>query len=100
MIPQVPADRDLFTVAKLSVQFQVSFVTMQAALDVLDIGPELCLNGLPYYGLIGDRAELLREYLDTRRHNDQLNRGAKWTSDLPVPTNYKPVQPGNQAAGG
>lgn len=86
---KIPNDIDLFTTAHLSVQFQLPFRVMQAALDVLGFGPSLALNDIQYYALDDSRVELIRAYLDTRRHNNELNKGSKWTADIPRPEGYR-----------
>ncbi len=90
---KIPNDIDLFTTAHLSVQFQLPFRVMQAALDVIGAKPALSLNDIQYYALSDSRVELIQAYLDTRRHNDELNRGAEWKPSLPVPRGYQRANP-------
>ncbi len=90
---RIPNDIDLFTTAHLSVQFQIPFRVMQAALDVIGAKPALSLNDIQYYALSDSRVELIQAYLDTRRHNNELNAGAKWTADIPIPRGYQKANP-------
>lgn len=86
---KIPNDIDLFSLAHLSVQFQVPYRTMQTAIDVIGAEPALALNEILYFMLDDERIELIREYLDTRRHNDELNKGAEWKADIPIPRGYQ-----------
>ena len=88
---RIANDRNLFTVAHLAVQYQQPFHVMQKALDLIQAEPGLSLNGVPYFSLDDERAELLREYFDTRRTNSERNKSAAWTNSLPIPEGFQPV---------
>ncbi len=89
--------QNLYTVAHIAVQYQQPFHIMQKALGLIQAEPELALNNVPYFTLDDERAELLREYFETRRANTERNKGAAWTPSLPIPN--APAVP-EQAADG
>ncbi len=86
---RIPNDQNLFSVANLGVQFQIPYHVMQTALDVISAEPALALNGVSYFMLDDERIGLIHEYLDTRRHNDCINRGSEWKANISIPRGYQ-----------
>lgn len=94
---KVAADKDLYSLGRLSQQYQEHPRTIEAALDSIGAEPELSLNGLRYFAVSAELDAQLRGLLATlrsdRADNDRLNAGAKWVASLPIRENYKPVFP-------
>ena len=93
---KIAADRDLYSLGHLSATYQEHPRTIEAALESIGAGPELSLNGLRYFAVTDEQDAQLRslfaELADTRRANTEQNKGAAWTSTLPIPEGFRPYE--------
>ena len=86
-------DKNLFSIGQIACQFRRPVHVLRTALDSIGAEPDLALNDVEYFSCDTERVELLNALFDTRRANAERNKNSEWSASVPIPPNYRPVNP-------